>query len=163
MFAVIRTGGKQYRVAADDKLRVEKLAGDAGDTVTFSDVLVLGGEGEPKLGSPLVAGAAVLAEIVEQQRGDKVIIFKKRRRQNSKRRRGHRQEHTLVRITEILADASKAKPRKQKAAATEQAPATADDAGVEAAASADAGTAPASKPGARRARKNEAAPESSEE
>ena len=116
MFAVIKTGGKQYRVAADETLQIEKLDGDAGDAVTFSDVLMLGGD-EPKVGAPLVAGAAVLAEIVEHKRGRKIIIFKKRRRQNSRRRNGHRQDFTVVRITEIRADGSAA-----KAAAKEKPP-----------------------------------------
>lgn len=123
MFAVIRTGGKQYRVAADQTLEVEKLAGEAGDTVTFADVLVLGGEEGPKLGDPLVAGASVIGEIIGQKRDRKVIIFKKRRRQNSRRKNGHRQEHTLVRITDILAEptserrAKKATAPKQRVAA----------------------------------------------
>jgi large subunit ribosomal protein L21 len=104
MFAVIRTGGKQYRVAADQTLTVERLAGEAGDTVTFGDVLMLGGDGEAKLGAPVVEGASVLAEIVEHRRGDKIIVFKKRRRQNSRRKRGHRQDFTVVRITDVLAE-----------------------------------------------------------
>lgn len=109
MFAVIKTGGKQYRVAANDTLQLEKLSGEAGATVTFPDVLMLGGA-EPQIGSPLVAGASVLGEIVEQKRGRKVIVFKKRRRQNSRRRNGHRQDFTLVRITDILADGATARP-----------------------------------------------------
>ncbi len=109
MFAVIKTGGKQYRVAADEILQIEKLPGEAGETVTFSDVLMLGGD-EPQVGLPLVSGASVLAEIVEHKRGRKIIIFKKRRRQNSRRRNGHRQDFTLVRITEILTDGKKASP-----------------------------------------------------
>ena len=100
MFAVIKTGGKQYRVAANDTLEIEKLAGEAGETITFSDVLMLGGDA-PKVGAPLVSGASVLAEIIEHTRGRKVIIFKKRRRQNSRRKRGHRQDLTRVRITSI--------------------------------------------------------------
>lgn len=123
MFAVIKTGGKQYRVAADDTLAVAKLAGEAGDQVMFSDVLVLGGDA-PKYGAPLVDGASVVAEIVEQKRGPKIIVFKKRRRQNSRRKNGHRQDFTLVKITEILADGAKpsktekkAKPKAAKAAA----------------------------------------------
>jgi len=119
MFAVIKTGGRQYRVAADEMLKVEKLAGEPGDSVTFGDVLMLGGD-EPKMGSPLVSGATVVAEIVEQGRGPKIIIFKKRRRHNSRRKNGHRQPFTLVRVTDILADgekpqARKAKPEKAKA------------------------------------------------
>ena len=106
MFAVIRTGGKQYRVAAEDKLKVEKVAGEPGDIITFGEVLVVGGE-TPTLGAPTVAGASVAAEVLEQGRGPKVIAFKKRRRKNSRRKRGHRQEFTLVRVTEILTDGAK--------------------------------------------------------
>ncbi|WP_026379176.1 50S ribosomal protein L21 [Afifella pfennigii] len=136
MFAVIRTGGKQYRVAAESVLEVERLAGEAGDTVTFDDVLMLGGEGEPKIGSPLVSGASVAAEIVEQKRGRKIIIFKKRRRQNSRRKNGHRQEYTLVRVTEILTDGKKpsaAKKAAPKKAEKEEAPKAAAPAAEEAA------------------------------
>jgi large subunit ribosomal protein L21 len=103
MFAVIKTGGKQYRVAADDVLKVEKVAGNLGDIVEFGEVLVLGGD-TPTLGTPTIAGALVAGEVLEQGRGPKVIAFKKRRRKNSRRKRGHRQEFTLVRITEILTD-----------------------------------------------------------
>jgi large subunit ribosomal protein L21 len=103
MFAVIKTGGKQYRVAADDLLKVEKVKGDPGEIVQFGEVLVLGGD-NVTLGAPTVSGASVAAEVVEQGRGPKVIAFKKRRRKNSRRKRGHRQEFTLVRITEILTD-----------------------------------------------------------
>ena len=101
MFAVIKTGGKQYRVAANDRLQLEKLPGEQGATVTFSDVLMLGGDA-PQVGAPTVAGASVTAEIVEHKRGRKIIIFKKRRRQNSRRKNGHRQEFTIVRITDII-------------------------------------------------------------
>ncbi len=105
MYAVIKTGGKQYRVAADDVLTIEKVAGDAGAKVEFGEVLMVAGEGNPKLGkpgSPFVSGAKVVAEIVEQGRGPKVIAFKKRRRKNSRRKRGHRQDLTTVRIKEIV-------------------------------------------------------------
>jgi large subunit ribosomal protein L21 len=105
MFAVIKTGGKQYQVVADDTLWVGKLEAKAGEIVTFP-VLMLGGE-KVELGAPLVAGAAVAAEVVEQTRGDKVIAFKKRRRKNSRRSIGHRQEFTVVRITEILTGGAK--------------------------------------------------------
>ncbi len=98
MFAVIRTGGKQYRVVQGDVLEVNRLPGDAGANITFSEVLAAGG----KLGAPLLSGASVAAEIVEQGRGPKVIAFKKRRRKNSRRKRGHRQELTTVRIKEIV-------------------------------------------------------------
>jgi large subunit ribosomal protein L21 len=117
MFAVIKTGGKQYRVAADDLLQVEKIKGEPGEIVQFGEVLVVGGD-PATLGTPTVAGASVAAEVVEQGRGPKVIAFKKRRRKNSRRKRGHRQEFTLVRITEILTDG--AKP--SKAAAPKRAP-----------------------------------------
>ncbi len=103
MFAVIKTGGKQYRVAEDQLIQIEKIKGEPGEIVQLSEVLMLGGE-PPQLGAPLVAGASVAAEVVEQGRGAKVIAFKKRRRKNSRRKRGHRQEFTLLRITEILTD-----------------------------------------------------------
>src|SRR5208282_5017935 len=103
MFAVIKTGGKQYRVAADEQIAVMSLAGQAGEVVTFSDVLLVEKDGATQLGAPFVAGATVKGEIVEQTRGPKVISFKKRRRKNSKRKRGHRQDLTLVRITEVVA------------------------------------------------------------
>ncbi len=103
MYAVIKTGGKQYRVAADDVLEIEKVAGDAGATVEFVEVLMVGGDAGAKIGAPFLAGAKVLAEVVEQGRGPKVIAFKKRRRKNSRRKRGHRQELTTVKIKSIVA------------------------------------------------------------
>ncbi len=107
MFAVIKTGGKQYRVAANDLLKVEKVTGNAGDIVHFNEVLMVGeGEGAA-VGAPTVAGALVTAEVVEQGRAAKVIAFKKRRRQNSKRTRGHRQHLTTIRIAEILTGGAK--------------------------------------------------------
>ncbi len=103
MFAVIKTGGKQYRIAANDLLKVEKLAGNVGDTVEFGQVLAFG-EGESvTIGAPFVEGATVVGEVVQQGKSRTVIAFKKRRRQNSKRSRGHRQHHTVVRITDIVA------------------------------------------------------------
>lgn len=99
MFAIIRTGGKQYKVASGDVISVEKLAGEAGEKVEIGDVLMAGG----KIGAPLLAGAKVLAEIVKQFRDDKVIIFKKRRRHNYRRKKGHRQYLTEIKITEIKA------------------------------------------------------------
>ncbi len=117
MYAVIRTGGKQYRVVPDEILTVEKLAGSPGDVIEFTDVLMLGTEGEPQIGTPVIAGASVSAEVVEQGRGEKIIIFKKRRRQNYRRRNGHRQDITTVRILEILTDGKKSK----KLAAAEKA------------------------------------------
>lgn len=101
MYAVIKTGGKQYRVAQDDVITVEKLDGDAGSTIEFSDVLLVGEGESAKVGAPFVSGAKVTAEVVEQSRARKVIAFKKRRRQNSKRKRGHRQHQSVVRITGI--------------------------------------------------------------
>ncbi|EKE68459.1 MULTISPECIES: 50S ribosomal protein L21 [Oceanibaculum] len=107
MFAVIKTGGKQYKVAKDDVIVVEKLAGEAGAKVALDEVLLVGGEGDAKVGAPMVAGASVAAEIVEQTRGDKVIIFKKKRRKNHRRKNGHRQDLTVLRITDISAGAKK--------------------------------------------------------
>ena len=102
MYAVIKTGGKQYRVAANDVLDIEKLEGEAGGTLEFTDVLMVG-EGESvTVGTPLVAGAKVTAELVAQTRGPKLIAFKKRRRKNSRRKKGHRQDLTRVRITDIV-------------------------------------------------------------
>src|SRR5271154_2630138 len=102
MFAVIRTGGKQYKVAKDDVLSVERLDGDVGAQLTFGEVLLLGGDA-PKSGAPLIAGASVTVEILEQGRGEKVLAFKKKRRKNTHRKRGHRQPFTKVKITEIHA------------------------------------------------------------
>ena len=102
MFAVIKTGGKQYRVAPDDLLKVEKLAGEAGDIVEIGHVLVVGNGDDTTIGVPYVDGAMVTAEVVDQGRDRKVIAFKKRRRQNSRRTIGHRQHQTLLRINEIL-------------------------------------------------------------
>jgi large subunit ribosomal protein L21 len=99
MFAVIQTGGKQYKVAKDDVIRVEKLAGDAGAELVLDQVLMVG----DKIGAPVVAGATVTATVVAQARGEKIIIFKKRRRQNSRRKNGHRQDLTILRITDISA------------------------------------------------------------
>jgi large subunit ribosomal protein L21 len=103
MFAVIKTGGKQYRVNANDVLTIEKLEAEAGATIEFTEVLIVGEGENATIGAPFVAGASVKAEVVEHNRGKKVIAFKKRRRQNSKRTRGHRQHHTVVRITDIVA------------------------------------------------------------
>ena len=100
MFAVFKTGGKQYRVVANDQFTIERLPGEAGDLVTFSEVLMVG----TTIGAPFISGATVTAEILEQTRGKKVISFKKRRRQNSKRTRGHRQDLTRIKIAEILTD-----------------------------------------------------------
>ena len=115
MYAVVKTGGKQYRVAANDIVQIERLPGEAGDIVTLDDVLMLGDGANVTIGAPRVEGAAVAAEIVEQARGPKIIIFKKRRRQNYRRKKGHRQDLTILRITEILTNG--AKPSGKKAAA----------------------------------------------
>jgi large subunit ribosomal protein L21 len=130
MFAVFKTGGKQYRVAAEDVLQVDKIKGERGEIVEFGEVLVVGGD-SVTLGAPTVAGATVAAEVVEQGRGPKIIAFKKRRRKNSRRKRGFRQEFTLLRITEILTDGNKPsktaspRPRRAKAPAEATAPAEA--------------------------------------
>src|SRR5438309_6500421 len=108
MFAVIRTGGKQYRVTPNAVLKVEKLDAEPGGTVTFTDVLAVGGEGSLTLGAPTVADASVTATVIAQDRLDKVIIFKKRRRQNSRRKQGHRQEVTVLRVNGIAADGTSA-------------------------------------------------------
>src|SRR5215471_14602303 len=106
MLAVIKTGGKQYRVAAEDVLRVDRLEAEPGTVVQFEEVLVVGGD-QAVLGTPTVAGATVAAEVLDHVRGAKVIAFKKRRRKNSRRKRGHRQQFSLVRITEILTEGRK--------------------------------------------------------
>jgi large subunit ribosomal protein L21 len=129
MFAVFKTGGKQYRVAAEDVLKVDKIEGEPGEVVEFGEVLAVGGE-SAAVGSPTVAGATVAAEVLDQGRGGKIIAFKKRRRKNSRRKRGHRQEFTLLRITEILTDGKKPSrtppPRPRRAPA--QKPAEGSDA-----------------------------------
>ena len=101
MYAVIKTGGKQYRVAPQDIIEIEKLPGDLGAAVEFGEVLLIGGEGDPRVGAPTLSGAKVTGEVVRQGRGEKVIIFKKRRRHTFRRKKGHRQELTTVRITAI--------------------------------------------------------------
>jgi large subunit ribosomal protein L21 len=118
MFAVVKTGGKQYRVVAEDTLKIEKVAGEVGDFIELSEVLMVGEGADAKIGAPLVDGAMVSAEILSQSRARKVIAFKKRRRQNSRRTIGHRQHHTLLRIAEILTDGKKAS---KKAAAPKKA------------------------------------------
>ena len=119
MFAVFKTGGKQYRVAAEDVLKVDKVKGEPGEVVEFGEVLIVGGD-SVTLGAPIVAGATVAAEVLEQSRGAKIIAFKKRRRKNSRRKIGHRQEFTLLRITEILTDGKK--PSKEARPKTKPAP-----------------------------------------
>ena len=126
MFAVIKTGGKQYRVAADDVLKIEKVAGDVGEIITLGSVLAFGEGENVTIGAPFVDGASVAVEVVEQGKAPTVIAFKKRRRQNSRRKRGHRQQLTTVRISEILtggAQPSKKAAAKKEADAGEAAPA----------------------------------------
>ena len=133
VFAVFKTGGKQYRVAAEDVLKIDKVKGEPGEIVEFGEVLVVGGD-SVTLGAPTVAGATVAAEALDQARGPKVIAFKKRRRKNSRRKRGHRQEFTLLRITEILTDGKKASqtppPRPKRVAAPKPQPSEAEAAGT---------------------------------
>ena len=118
MYAVIKTGGKQYRVAKDDIITIEKLDGEAGASLEFGEVLMVGEGTSVKVGAPTVAGAKVTGELVEQTRGPKVIAFKKRRRKNSRRKKGHRQDLTVIRITDISATG---KPAKQAAPKAEKA------------------------------------------
>ncbi len=126
MFAVIKTGGKQYRVAADDVIKVEYLVGEAGDMVEIGHVLMVGADADVSMGTPFVEGAMVSAEVVEQGRSKKTLSFKKRRRQNSKRIKGHRQQLTTLRIAEILTDGAKpSKKAKAKAPVAVPAPETA--------------------------------------
>jgi large subunit ribosomal protein L21 len=101
MYAVIKTGGKQYRVAKDELVTIERVAGDAGSKIEFAEVLMVGSGAGVKIGAPLVSGAKVVGELVEQSRGPKLIAFKKRRRKNSRRKKGHRQDLSVVRITDI--------------------------------------------------------------
>src|SRR5476651_989538 len=118
MFAVIKAGGKQYRVAAEDVIRIDRVVGNPGEVIEFGEVLLLGGD-TPQIGAPTVSGATVAGEVLQHTRGDKVIAFKKRRRKNSRRKRGSRHEFSVIRITEILTDGAKpskeAKPRPQRA------------------------------------------------
>ena len=106
MFAVIKAGGKQYRVAAEDVIRIDRVKGEPGEIVEFGEVLVLGGD-TPQIGARPFAGATVAGEVLQHTRGDKVIAFKKRRRKNSRRKRGSRHEFSVIRITEILTDGAK--------------------------------------------------------
>ena len=173
MFAVIKTGGKQYRVAKDDVFVVEKLSAEAGDTVQFDQVLMIGEDGKaPTVGSPLLDKATVSAEVLKQTRGDKVIVFKKRRRQNSRRKNGHRQELTLVKVTDISATgakkaaAKKAAPKKAAASDEKKAApkkAAAKKAPAKKAAASTAKKAPAKKAAAKKAPAKKAAAKSEKE
>ena len=149
MFAVIKTGGRQYRVVPDDVLEIGKIAGDVGTIVQLGEVLVVGAD-TPVLGTPTVAGASVAAEVLDHKRGPKVIAFKKRRRKNSRRKRGYRDEITVLRITEILADNAKPsigpRPKKEKIVAAP----TEDDDDAPAAKKPAAKKAPAKKAAAKK-------------
>ena len=161
MFAVIKTGGRQYRVVPDDVLEIGKIAGDVGTIVQLGEVLMVGGD-TPVLGMPTVAGASVAAEVLDHKRGPKVISFKKRRRKNSRRKRGYRDEITVLRITEILTENKQPtvgpRPKKEKPVAA--APAEGDDeapktakkkAPVKAAVAKKAAAKPRAKPDAKKA------------
>ena len=149
MYAVIRTGGKQYRVTPEDVIVVEKIQGDEGAIVEFAEVLMVGGDGAPKIGAPTLSGTSVAAEVVTQGRGEKILVFKKKRRKNYRRKAGHRQELTTVRITEILTDDKK--PSKAKAAAKPAAKKADAKPKAEAKPAAKAKTAAAKKPATSRA------------
>jgi large subunit ribosomal protein L21 len=154
MFAVFKTGGKQYRVAAEDVLKVAKIKGEPGEIVEFGEVLVVGGD-SVSLGAPTVSGATVAAEVLQQARGPKIIAFKKRRRKNSRRKRGFREEFTLLRITEILTDGKKAsktaqpRPKRASGPKAEAATASGEDAEKTSASSAKKRKTPAKKPAAK--------------
>ena len=152
MFAVFKTGGKQYRVAAEDVLKVARLKGELGEIVEFGEVLVVGGD-SVTLGAPMVAGATVAAEVLDHARGPKIIAFKKRRRKNSRRKRGFREEFTLIRITEILTDGKKANKEVQPRPKRAPSPAAEAEAG-ETAAAAEGAT--AKKASAKKAPKSKA-------
>ncbi len=142
MYAVIRTGGKQYKVAANDVISVEKLPGEAGETIGFDDVLMVGEGAEATIGTPLVDGARVEATILEQGRGPKIIVFKKQRRKNHRRKKGHRQDLTVLRITDIHATGAKVAKKK---AAPEAAAAPVEAARAEAAPAVEAEAKPKAK------------------
>ena len=150
MYAIIRTGGKQYKVAEKDVIELERLTGAAGDQVAFGDVLAVGGEEGVTLGSPLVSGARVAGEIVEHTRSATILVFKKRRRKNSKRSRGHRQDHTVVRITEILTDGKEPSKKEPGKAASKKAKAEAPSPAVPAVEPTEA---PEAKPAKRKTEK----------
>src|SRR4051812_32676000 len=151
MFAVIKTGGRQFRVAPDDVLEIGKIAGDVGTIVQLNEVLVVGGD-TPVLGTPMVAGATVAAEVLQHKRGPKVISFKKRRRKNSRRKRGYRDEITVLRITEILTDSAKPtigpRPKREQVA---PAPTEGDDEAPRAPAKKAVAKKAAAKPAAKKA------------
>ncbi|MBV8736082.1 MAG: 50S ribosomal protein L21 [Alphaproteobacteria bacterium] len=147
MFAVIRTGSKQYRVAKNDVIAVEKLAGEPGDAIQFHEVLMIGEGAAVETGAPLLAGAAVSATVVEQTRAAKIIVFKKKRRHNYRRKKGHRQHQTLLRIEDI-SGAGFAPAATEHAAAEEEWPAAQEGPAVESEAEATGQDMPAADPGA---------------
>ncbi len=164
MFAVIKTGGRQYRVVPDDVLEIGKIAGDVGTIVQLGEVLLVGGD-SPVLGAPTVAGASVAAEVLQHKRGPKVIAFKKRRRKNSRRKRGYRDEITVLRITEILTNDNKPtigpRPKREKvvvapADGDDEAPKAAKKAPAKKAATAKAPAKPRAKPATKRGRRRRA-------
>jgi len=122
MYAVIRTGGKQYKVAKNDVIAVERLSGEAGDVIALDQVLLLGEGAKATIGTPLVGGACVAAEVLEQAQADKVLIFKKKRRHNYRRKKGHRQEITVLRVTDILTDGKRPEPGAKAAAKPQSKP-----------------------------------------
>jgi len=152
MFAVIKSGGKQYRVAPEDVIRIDRVNGQPGEIVEFGEVLMLGGDA-PQIGTPAVAGATVAGQVLQHTRGDKVIAFKKRRRKNSRRKRGYRHEFSVIRITEILTGGAKpskevkARPKREAKPKAEAAPAAATAEAEEAAVKAKA---KAKKPAAKK-------------
>ena len=137
MFAVLKTGGKQYKVAKNDIIEIERLPGEAGETIVFDQILMVGDGASATAGAPLIAGASVAGTLLEQAKGDKVIVFKKRRRHNYRRKRGHRQELSVVRIDEILTDGAEPSTRAKSQGET---PSPGAEAGV------PEGTQPASPP-----------------
>jgi large subunit ribosomal protein L21 len=156
MFAVIKTGGRQFRVVPNDVLEIGKIAGEVGTIVQLGEVMVVGGD-TPTLGFPFIAGATVAAEVLDHKRGPKVIAFKKRRRKNSKRKRGYRDEITVIRVTEILTDgkAPSIGPRPKKEKKVEAAPAEGDAPATEAPAKKAAAPKTAAKKAAPKAKSDE--------
>ena len=145
MYAVVKTGGKQYRVTKDDTILVEKLDADEGQTVTLSDVMLLGDGDKVSVGNPVIADASVEAQVVSQTRGPKIIIFRRKRRKNHRRTQGHRQDLTLLKITDINTSGKKAAPAKKASAKAETKPAAKKEAAQAKKAAAKAGAIPAAK------------------
>ena len=151
MYAVVKTGGKQYRVSKDDVIVVEKLAADTGSSVELDQVLMLDDGKDAQIGTPLVDGARVAATVLDQARNDKIIVFKKKRRKDYKRLKGHRQQVTILRITDILAKGQKASPAKAAAPVKEEAKPAEAEAPVTQEAAAPEAAAPAKKTAAKKA------------